>query len=101
MTHSSVWATRGDVRYRLVGTEAVVVQQRQAEVMVLNEVGARILDLLAAKPTVTGLLDTLATEFDIDRKQLERDVCAFLEELSEAGIIEETRPQAEKMNDGI
>lgn len=77
-----------DTRYRNIGGEGVVVQQTAGEVLVLNEIGVRVLELLEAALPVSGLLDALDAEYEIDRPTLERDVLAYLQELMDAGVIE-------------
>ena len=77
-----------DVRYRNIGDEGVVVRQTASEVLVLNEVGVRVLELLEATMPVSGLLDALDAEYEIDRPTLERDVLTYLQELVDAGVIE-------------
>jgi hypothetical protein len=86
---SSVLKARTDVRYRVVDRRAILICQRDAEVLVLNEVGARVLDLLQAGTPVREVLDAMATEFDVGRADLDRDVIAFLRELVETGVLEE------------
>lgn len=77
-----------DTRYRNIGGEGVVVRQTAGEVLVLNEIGVRVLELLEAALPVSGLLDALDAEYEIDRSTLERDVLAYLQELVDAGVIE-------------
>ena len=77
-----------DTRYRNIGDEGVVVRQTTGEVLVLNEIGVRVLDLLETTMPVSGLLDALDAEYAIDRATLERDVLAYLQELVDAGVIE-------------
>jgi hypothetical protein len=86
---SSVLRARTDVRYRVVDRRAILIRQSDAEVVVLNEVGARVLDLLQAGTPVREVLDAIATEFEVSRADLDRDVLAFLRELVETGILEE------------
>ncbi|MEM6702125.1 MAG: PqqD family protein [Acidobacteriota bacterium] len=83
---------RRDVRFRVVGDEAIVIRQRAAEVLVLNEVGARILQLLEGEPNLDELVDSLAQEFEAERSQLQADAVAFVAELVEAGVLEEVSP---------
>lgn len=78
-----------DTRYRNIGDEGIVVRQTVGEVLVLNEIGIRVLELLEAAVSVSGLLDALDAEYDIDRVTLERDVLAYLQELVDAGVIEQ------------
>ncbi len=77
-----------DARYRNIGGEGVVVRQAAGEVLVLNEIGVRVLELLEATMPVSGLLDALDAEYEIDRPTLEQDVLAYLQELVDAGVIE-------------
>ena len=80
---------RDDVRYRVVGDEAVVVRQKAAEVIALNDVGARVLELMSDTKGIAEVVDTLAREYDVDRAMLEIDVESFVGEIVEAGILEE------------
>ena len=85
----SVFMTRADVRFRVVGDEAIVVRQEASEVLALNDVGAGVLSLLDAKMTVAELVEALLSEYDVDRDSLRRDVEGFLTELRDAGVVEE------------
>ena len=88
MTPSSVYRHCGDVRYRVIDSEAVVIRQDAGEVLGLNDIGARVLELVDGKASVEVLLEKMAGEFEIERARLERDVFEFLQELTEAGVIE-------------
>ncbi len=83
----SRYARRPDVRYRRVGDEAVVIRQEAAEVVVLNEVAARILELADAGRTRDEMLEGLLAEFDVPRDRLAADLDAFLAELESGGLI--------------
>jgi len=85
---STVLQPAGDIRYRRIDGEAVVVRQRAAEVLVMNEVAARILDLADGRATVDAWVDVLAGEFAVDRDTLARDVLAFAGELAAEGMLE-------------
>jgi coenzyme PQQ biosynthesis protein PqqD len=87
LTNSSVVKLRDDVRYRLLGGEAVAVQQSHAEVVVLNDVGARVVELVDGETTVRDLISRLASEYDVDPEQLAKDVVDYLEELVAANIL--------------
>jgi len=77
-----------DARYRNVAGEGLVVRQSVGEVLVLNDVGTRVLDLLEAGAVVGAVVDALALEYEVDRAVLEQDVAAYLGELLDAGIVE-------------
>ena len=80
---------KDDVRYRVVGEEAVVVRQNAAEVLALNDVGARILELIDATSTVGQLIETMSSEYDVDREELAQDIETFVAALYDAEIVEE------------
>ncbi len=86
---TTVFRKRSDARYRNIGGEGIVVRQTAGEVLVLNGVGARVLDLLESGMPVGSLVDMLVAEYDVDRATLERDVLAYFQELLDAGIIED------------
>ncbi len=80
---------KDDIRYRVVGEEAVVVRQNAAEVLAINDVGARILALIDAKSTVGQLIETMSSEYDVERKELTLDIENFVAAMHDAGIVEE------------
>ena len=84
----SVLGRRADVRFRVIDAEGVVVRQSAAEVLVLNDLGTRILAMADGVAPVAQWIDTLLGEFDVDRPVLERDVVAFAAELVEQGLLE-------------
>jgi len=77
-----------DIRHRRIDGEAVVVRQKAAEVLVMNEVAARLLDLADGRASVGAWVDALAVEYDVDRQTLERDVLTFAAELAAEGMLE-------------
>lgn len=85
---------RRDVRFRTIGAEGVVIRQEAGEVLVVNEVGARVLALLDGQRAVEELLAQLAAEFDVDLRQLREDLAGYLDELVAAGVLEEVPPAA-------
>jgi hypothetical protein len=84
-----------DVRFRVVEGEGVVLRQSSAEVMVLNEIGCRILDLADGSCPISAWVDTLFDEYEVDRAVLEADVLAFATDLAEQGVLE-VAPAPEK-----
>ncbi|MES1243150.1 MAG: PqqD family protein [Acidobacteriota bacterium] len=85
---SSILRPASDVRFRVVDREAVVVRQRSAEVLVMNEVAARLLALADGVHPVSHWLDVLVGEFEVDRAALESDVMGFASELADEGLLE-------------
>jgi hypothetical protein len=77
-----------DARYRNIGGEGIVVRQTAGEVLVLNEVGVRVLDLLATGHAIRNVVEALSADYEVDAATAERDVMAYAQELLEAGVIE-------------
>lgn len=84
----AAWRTRRDVRFRHIGGEAVVVRQDAPEVLVLNPVGARVLELLAGGEPLGAVGARLAAEFAVAPAEAEADARAFAAELASAGVLE-------------
>ncbi len=88
MDPTSVFRRKGDVIYRLIDDEAVVVRTGTSEVLGLNAVGARILELIDGEITVSALIERLEDEYEVEHAQLEADVELFLREMSDGGVLE-------------
>lgn len=89
-----------DVRFRVVGGEGVVVRQDAGEVLVVNGVAARVLELLdprratgrGPQPGDRGrcfdeLLDRLGGEFEATEEEIARDLREFLDEVVADGVV--------------
>jgi hypothetical protein len=81
-----------DVRYRVLDGEAIVVRQRAAEVLGLDAIGSRLLDLFDGERTLAEVVERLAAEYRGERATIEADVAAFVSELVEAGVVEPVEP---------
>lgn len=74
------------VRFRRFDDEGVIVNQKSAEAVVVNEVGARLLEVADGRRTIADCAELLVGEFEVERDVLERDVLAFADALVGAGI---------------
>jgi len=77
------------IRYREVAGEGIVLDQRKAELIVVNPLGEQILKLLKNKPTFSIIIDLVLEEYDVDGDVLVADVKEYLSQLETAGIIEQ------------
>ena len=57
-------------------------------IYVMNDVGTRIWELLAAPTPIANIADTLTREFEVAAQRAIDDVTEFLNVLSERGLIE-------------
>jgi hypothetical protein len=65
----------------------VLLDPSGGEYFGLDEVGARIWELLPGHPTASGLGERLTEEYDAPRERLEADAAAFLGELDRLGLV--------------
>ena len=74
--------------FRIFEGQAVVVLPDEAEVNILNEVGARVWELIDGVHSVESIVDRICEEYDIGREQVERDVRDLLSNLNDHRMIE-------------
>lgn len=77
---------------RKIADEFILVPIRQKaadleNIYTLDEVGARIWELVDGERQVADIRDTLIQEFEVRPDEAEADVVEFLEQLNEAGCI--------------
>lgn len=85
------WTLARDVRFRRIFDEAVVVRQDASEVMGLNHVGLRILELIRDGVPESDMISTLTAEFEVEPEEIRADLPAFVDELVASGVIEKVR----------
>jgi len=76
------------VRYRAVGDEGVLVHLENGRVIVVNEVGLFIVQLLAAPKTRRELAEAIALEFEVSADQAESDLELYLAELENEQVLD-------------
>lgn len=85
--HDSL-AIRPDVVFRQLDEEAVLLDLKSGKYFGLNEVGARIWQLVAEARPLAGILDTLEAEYSSERSVLERDLLELAGELHTRGLVD-------------
>jgi hypothetical protein len=86
LTLSSRLVLDPHVRFRRFEEEGVLVNQKSAEALVVNEVGARLLEVADGKRTIAECAALLVDEFDTEPAVIEQDLLAFAGALVEAGV---------------
>jgi hypothetical protein len=76
------------VVHRRFATQTVVFNLHTGRYHGLDETGGRMLEVIAATPTLARAAATLADENDRPRSQVERELLAFCQKLAERGLIE-------------
>lgn len=80
------------VRYRAVDGDGVMLQMDSNRVLVLNEVGLRVVELLATPKSIDALTDTIVSEFEAAREQVQADLEQFLTQLHGEQVLSGFRP---------
>jgi hypothetical protein len=80
-------AVEPHVRFRRFESEGVIIQQTNAEALVVNEVGSRLLEIADGTRTLREIVTLLAAEYDESDEAIERDLLGFAQELVDAGVV--------------
>lgn len=72
---------------RALDGEAVLVDTAQAQVKVVNEVGAYIWSLVDGSHTVRDIARHVSLEYEIDEGQSEKDTREFISHLAQRGLV--------------
>lgn len=73
---------------QVVDGEAVLVLPEKGEVKVLNEVGARIWELVDGTRKIGQIAEQLTEDFEVDIQKAQNDVVEFLQQLEQKGVIQ-------------
>jgi hypothetical protein len=78
-----------ETAFRSVGEDGgLVVLPGKAEVKVLNPAGIKIFSLLDGEHTADQIAEALTEEFEVTRENALQDVLAFVQELSDHGMLQ-------------
>lgn len=88
MSQSGVFERVPSVRFRVVEDQGLILRQDTSEVVVVNEVAARILQLLDGQRALREVAAILADEFAETPERLARDVETFVRELVDSGLVQ-------------
>src|SRR5438046_9055745 len=88
LTQHSIVAVAGEQISSDLAGEAVILNLRDGVYYGLDDVGARIWNLIQEPESVDQICDHIFEEYDVGAGQCERDVLALLDELAGAGLID-------------
>ena len=83
----AAWSLASSIRFRRVEEEAVVVDQSSSTVMVINGVGARVLELIKEGRSEVEISAVVTDEYEVDAATSRIDLGTFLEALDRKGVI--------------
>lgn len=88
MTPSNNFARNPDVAWRVIGGEAVLLDNRRGEVNVLNGVGAVVWERLdGGEGAFDAALQAVVGRYQVPEEEARRDIDAFVDQLSRAGLL--------------
>ena len=98
MELDAVFAKNEQVVSRKIVDELILVPMRKdvADVetlYTLNEVGARVYELIDGKRALREIVNTIVNEFEVSEQQAESDVSEFIEQLLEVESIYEVESE--------
>ncbi len=76
-----------DIIARQLGESAVLIRMRTSRIYELNATGARIWELLKQHARRDAVVESLLTEFHIDRRDAEAAVDELIETLRQEGLL--------------
>ncbi|MGV6826269.1 MAG: PqqD family protein [bacterium] len=88
MADETQYQLKSDVRMRRVADEGIAVQQTSGEIVAVNALGIRILELIKDNTPRAEIVGTLLAEFDVTEEQLAADIEEYLRDLIDADVIE-------------
>lgn len=71
-----------------LGDEAVLLDANSGRYYGLNELGARIFELVRTPVSVGEVKNTLLQEYKVEEAELEADLLAFLRDMAQRNLIE-------------
>jgi hypothetical protein len=77
-------------RFRVMDDEGIFVLQDAGEVLVVNEVGAFIVQQLQAECSIDEVIAAITDRYAVDQDRARADARVLLDSLLEAGAIRET-----------
>lgn len=88
ITPSTLLKKKSDIRHRTIDNEGIIMCQDSADIIAVNAVGSRILELIDGHKSIDDCLAILVTEFDVEPLQLQQDCLDFILDLMQNDILE-------------
>ena len=82
-----VWQLDEQVRYRRLFDEGVLIHQKQAEALVMNDTAMAFLELCDGQRSAGEIISEMTQQYDVGHDELVEDMKVFIKELIQTGII--------------
>jgi len=92
LSPSSVLQLHSDIRQTRVSDEGIILRQEDGEILVVNEVAIRFVELIDGNRNLDELTDMLLQEYEVDRNTLADDLAEYASELISHGVLNTTAP---------
>jgi hypothetical protein len=89
VTASTVLQLNSDIRQTRVADEGVILRQNDGEILVVNDVAIRFLELLNGHADINTLAGMLLQEYNVEKEVLLSDLITYANELLSEGILVE------------
>jgi hypothetical protein len=87
ITEQSVITSAPDLTTAYLDGEAVILDLQSGQYYGLNEVGARIFNLVQEPRSVGDVIDQIVEEYAVETDQFKQDLLAFLESMAQRKLI--------------
>lgn len=77
-----------DILLQEVANEIVILNLADGQYYGLNEIGARVIQLMSRGEDINSINETLLQEFDVEQAVLEKDIQNLIEELRQHALVE-------------
>lgn len=73
--------------FRIIDDNAMILSPEEGTLHSLNEVGSRIWELADGKMNIEEIISTICNEYEIEEDVAEREICEFVRELCNKGLM--------------
>lgn len=86
VTLNTILRRSPEATHQIVGNEAVLLDLGSESYFGLNELALRAWEALDDTTSLEQVVNLLASEYDVERTQLEQDILALADQLVQAGL---------------
>lgn len=87
MTLDSIVRVNDDILFEDLDGEGVLLNLKTGVYLGLDPVGTRLWQILAGHSVLSGILDIMLAEYDVDRQRCADDLLALMSDLQEHGLV--------------
>lgn len=89
---SAILQLNADVRQTRVADEGIILRQDDGEILVINEVAIRFVELIDGSRSLGVLTDLLLQEYAVEKDTLAADLAEYAAELAGHNVLSITTP---------